>query len=152
MIPARLAAGLLAGWLAAAVVVVPLPAAGAGSGGRLLARLAAFAALALAAAVYAGRPPARRVAPAVAAVAALAGLGAAQSLAWPAAVARGLSPAHAELTVAAGELLGGDGAPAAVRLSLAPELSRSAALAVLAFAAAYLAAFVAGAGDRKTHV
>ncbi len=109
-------------------------------------RLAAFAALALA--VWTPRPSAlRRVGLPAAAVAGLALLGLLQSLPWPHSLVRLVSPRHLELHLAAAALTeGGAGLPS---LSLAPAVSRSAALSWAASAAILAAAAVAGRRARR---
>jgi O-antigen ligase len=78
-----------------------------------------------------------------AALAAVALLGLAQSLPWPAGFVRLLSPAHADLWRQAAELAGAPAA-AADHLSFAPAASRAAALTWVAAAAALLAGTAAG--------
>lgn len=99
----------------------------------------------------------RTVAVPAAALLALGGLALAQSLPWPPAVASVLSPEHVrvqEESAVALEGAGrpeGEGAPAEVRLSLAPEVSRRTALRFGALGLALMAAAAAGAtrGGRR---
>lgn len=146
MIPAGWPRALLVTAVAVIAAGAALPTGGAGAGGQLATRLAAFGALALAALVHVGRPPLERLALPLAAVLGLASLALLQSLVWPLAVVRAVSSEHAALSVSARSLLGDDATGAA--LSLAPELSRAAALAAAAVAAVLFAAFVGGAERR----
>ncbi|MFP3939032.1 MAG: O-antigen ligase family protein, partial [Thermoanaerobaculia bacterium] len=90
----------------------------------------------------------RTVAVPAAALLLLGGLALAQSLAWPPAVASVLSPEHARLAAESAAALEGvaeaEGELPAVRLSLAPEVSRRSALRFAALAVALLAAVQAG--------
>ncbi len=90
--------------------------------------------------------PLAKVAPAAAALALLALLGWGQSLPWPAAVVKIISPEHARLFAQAATLAGREQGSAA--LSLAPAVSRSTALLFLAAAACLLAGALIGRGRR----
>ncbi len=146
MIPASWRPVLLAGLLSAAIPWLAVPVGSAGAGGRVVARVIAFGLLAVAAAVYQGRPRAGRLGLALGALAALAGLGIVQSLVWPQGAVEWLSPRHGELASDARDLLGpvAEVAQSGAALSLAPELSRSAALAIAAAGAFLFAGFVSG--------
>jgi hypothetical protein len=149
------------GSLATALLALLLLGAALPFGGALPAALTALevlAFLALAAALLVPPDPAlppsealaplRRAAPAAGALLAVALLGVAQSLPWPAGLVAAVSPEHARLAAGATELLAPRGAAAAARLSLAPEVSRAAALSWAAAAAALAAGALAGR-DRR---
>ncbi|HEX9800275.1 MAG TPA: O-antigen ligase family protein [Thermoanaerobaculia bacterium] len=136
-----------AGALLALLVWAPLPFGSVTPAAAAALVAAAFAVLALAwttTSEVALARGARRVGLALAAIAAW---GAAQSLAWPAAIAARLSPEHARLAGESAELAGG-GEPAAIALSLAPAASRRAALVWLAAAAVLVAAALVGRSRR----
>lgn len=112
------------------------------------ATLAAAAFAALAAALWAPVRPAPRAAwIAAGALAAVALVGALQSLAWPAGLAGALSSRHAELARGAADSLGQE-PPRSLSLSLAPDASRLAAWDWAAAAAALAAGALAG-GSRR---
>jgi O-antigen ligase len=137
--------------LAAAVAVlllwVPLPFGSVVPWSHAVLQVATFLLLALAAALVRDLGASRRAGLPAAALAAVALLGLLQSLQWPQAIVRTISPEHARLQAQAAALVGGvDGAPAvASTLSLAPPVSRAAALTWAAIAACLLVAAVAGA-------
>lgn len=116
------------------------PRAGAGLA------VAALAVAALAFATAREAPP-RAAGWAAAALAGVALVGLLQSLAWPAGLARALSPRHSEIAAAAAATRGLE-PPTAVALSLAPDASRAAALDWVAAAAALAAAASVGAARR----
>ncbi len=137
--------------LALLVVWAPLPFASVGAGARSWLAAASFLVLALA---LWTEPPTRRVRAAALAGAALAAValcGVLQSLAWPAGLAAALSSEHARLVSAGAAALGLD-APGSIRLSLAPNASRFAALDWAAAAAALVAAALVGASRRARRV
>lgn len=134
---------LLTGGLALLLLWAPLAFGGVTPWATAVLQGAACAVLVIAA--WALERP-RDIRPAVvpaAALAAIALLGFAQSLPWPAALAGLLSPGHAEAWQQAAELPGAP-APLPMHLSLAPTASRAAALTWAAAAAALLAGTVAG--------
>lgn len=142
--PALVAAVPLALLLAAA----PWPFGGVVPQAEGLLVVGALVALAAAALAAGGTSPLGRVRGPVAALAAVAAWGGLQSLPWPAAVVRRLSPEHARLAAETAAALG-DPAPTAVALTLAPEVTRSTALLFAALAAvtatgAYAAASALG--------
>lgn len=133
--------------LSLAVAWAPLPFGSIRPGATAGLQAAAF--LALAVALVGVRRPGRLL-PAVPALGlvALALLGGVQSLPWPAGFAELLAPEHANLHREAGwalEAATGEAAgDRAVPLSLAPDRSRSVAFHLLALAAAFGAAVLAG--------
>ncbi|MDY7092280.1 MAG: O-antigen ligase family protein [Acidobacteriota bacterium] len=100
--------------------------------------MSVFLALVLAVMTPETRPVLRRVAVPAAALFAVAAFGWLQSLPWPEDLVGLLSPGHGELW---GSLPAGEASP---RLSVAPEVSRRAALSWAAVAAALMAGAVAG--------
>jgi len=137
---------LLTALLAGLLLWAPLPFGGVTPWAVAGLQVLAFAALALAA-VAASPADLRPVLLPAGALAGIALLGFLQSLVWPEGLATLLSSGHVDLYRRAAVL---SGAPAAaVRLSLAPAASRSAALVWSAVAAALLAG--AAAGLRRSH-
>ena len=132
---------MLTGLLALMLLWTPLPFGSVTQRMTFLLQLGAFVALALSVVVSDEPRRFRPVAWPAAALAAIAALGLLQSQVMPAAVIRTLSRAHAELASSASDLIG---QPVPTTLSLAPLLSRQAALHLLAVAAALLAAVVVG--------
>jgi O-antigen ligase len=133
--------------LAVLLFCAPLPFGAVTRWGSAAVQAVAFGAFALAAATARGRDLKTVAAPALA-LAAIAGLGALQSLDWPWALAAAASPRHAALREAAGDA--GDAGETAGRvpLSLAPDVSGRTALTWAAAAAVLAAAAVAG---RRRH-
>ncbi len=133
---------LTAGLAGALLVVAPLPFASVAPEALTILRLAVFALLLLGAAARNGdlSPSALSAAGALVAV---AGLGVLQAVAWPAGVARLLSPSHAALAGSAASLATGE-PPGGVSLSLAPAVTISTALTFAAAAAALLVGTIAG--------
>lgn len=142
-----LAVWVPAGLLALLLIAAPLPFGGVVPWAVAVLGAGAFAALGCA--LLAGPRPRdlAAVRGPVLALAALAALGFVQSLPWPAGVARWLSPRHVLLAESARTLLRGEEVPVATTLSLAPELTRTVALEVLAVAAVLLAGAALG-GNR----
>ena len=150
---------LAAAGLIALVAWAPMPFGSVTPGFAALLEAAAFAVLAVAALMPApsrraalGGPDAAPAWPRGAlevalALAAVAALGLAQSVAWPAGWVAAISPAHARYA-AESAALAGAAAPAAVAPSLAPGASRAAAFAWLLPAAGLLAAARLGASRR----
>jgi hypothetical protein len=132
--------------LAAALAWAPLPFGSVEPWAEAVLRLAAAAALALAAAVPDAGHRLRRAALPAAALAGLALLGWLQTLPLPAAVAGLLSPRHRQAWEGAAEILGAD---VAVRLSIAPTATRDTALSFLAAGAALAAAALVGSRRRS---
>jgi O-Antigen ligase len=127
-----IALSVLAAW-------VPLPFGSVLPGGVATLEIAAFALLAaLALLARSFRPLVPALLPA-GAIIFVALLGVVQSRAWPVAFVRAISPQHVVLARQARSILG-LGAPAAVPLSLAPDLSQAAALSWAACAALLLLA------------
>lgn len=139
----RHSAGLLTGWLALLVLWAPLPFGGITPWATAILQAAAFAALVLAAWAVEHPRDLRPAAVPAAVLAAIALLGFAQSLPWPAGLVGRLSPGHAEVWRQAAEI---PGTPelAAEHLSFAPAASRAAALTWAAAASALLAGTAAG--------
>lgn len=140
---------VLAGLLATLLLWAPLPFGGVTPWAAASLSVLCFCAFALAAASverFADLRPA--VAPS-AALAAVALLGAVQSLALPGGVVRLLSPEHARLQSEAAEIAG---AAVPAGLSLAPSATREAALAWAAAAACLLAAAAAGRQRRLRRI
>lgn len=139
----RYPALLLTGWLALLLLWAPLPFGGVTPWATAGLQILAFVALILA--PWTMEAP-RDLRPALLPAAALAGialLGLAQSLPWPDALVRLLSPGHHEVWSQAAELPGV--APSGgARLTFAPSASRAAALTWAAAAALLLAAAVIG--------
>ena len=127
----------------------PLPFGSATPAARAGLAAAAFAVLALAlwAPVAPRQSPPREIWLAAGALAAVAALGALQSVPLPAPVVAALSPRHLELARGAAESLGAP-PPGGIALSLAPDASRNAALDWAAAAAALAAAALVG-GSRR---
>jgi O-antigen ligase len=147
MIPSR--ASLLTLLLAALVVAAPLPYAGVGAAAQAGLRLAAFAALILAA--MALRRPAH-LKPLLFPLAAMAGialLGLLQSVGLPRVLAA-ISPEHVRLHAQAAGVTAPGEEVGRIALSLAPQVSRSSAVGWLAMAALLLAAFVAARRRRRS--
>ncbi len=133
--------------LSLALAWAPLPFGSVRPGSAAALHAAAFVALALA--LWGVRRPARlkSVLPALG-LTGLALLGFLQVVAWPASFAGALAPEHVRLhREAAWALEAATGEPAAIRavpLSLAPDRSRTVAFHLLALAAAFAAAALAG--------
>jgi O-antigen ligase len=139
----RHAPSLLTGWLALLLLWAPLPFGGVTPWAAALLQVAAFAALVLAAWALESPRDLRRALLPAGALAAVALLGLAQSLPWPASLVDLVSPGHAGIWRQAGELPGVP-SPGTPRLSLAPQASRAAALTWAAAAALLLAGAAAG--------
>jgi O-antigen ligase len=152
--PGTAARRVLVAAVAALLLWVPLPFGSVVPWSHAVLQVATFLLLAFAAAVAGRSGELRRAAAPATAIAAVALLGLLQSLHWPQAIVRTLSPEHARLQAqAAGLLSGVDGAPAvASTLSLAPSVSRAAALTWLAVAACVLVAAAAGASRSERRV
>lgn len=123
--------------LAVLLFCAPLPFGGVTRWGSAAVQAVAFAAFVLAASTARPRDLRSVAAPALA-LAAIAGIGALQSLSWPRPLAAALSPRFAELRAAAGQ--GTDGR---VPVSLAPDVSARTALTWIAAAAVLAASAVA---------
>lgn len=136
-------------FLAAALAGAPLPFGSVEPWAETLLRLAAAAALALAAAVPNARHRLRRGALPAMALGGLALLGWLQTLPLPAAVAGLLSPRHRQVWEGAAEVLGAD---LSVRLSIAPAATRDTALSFLAAGAAFAAAALVAPRRRARQV
>jgi O-antigen ligase len=147
------ARGALVTGVAALLLWVPLPFGSVVPWSHAVLQVATFLLLALAATLAHDLGGLRRAGLPAAALAAVALLGLLQSLQWPQAIVRTVSPEHARLQAQAAALVGGvDGAPAvASTLSLAPSVSRAAALTWAAVAACLVVAALAGAtrGERR---
>ncbi len=132
------------------VVWVPLPFASVVPWSQAVLQLTAFLLLAVLAAGAQALRGARAAAVPAFAVAAVAILGTLQAQRWPATIVRKLSPEHLALAEQARTLTSpGPGGPTATALSLAPEVSRGAALTWAAAAACLAAAAIAG--QRRGH-
>jgi O-antigen ligase len=140
--------------VAALLLWVPLPFGSVVPWSHAVLQVATFLLLALAAALVRDHGELRRVGLPAATIAAVALLGLLQSLQWPQAIVRTLSPEHARLQAQAAAVVAGvEGAPAvASTLSLAPPVTRSAALTWLAVAACLVVAARAGAGRVERRV
>ncbi|MFH1176531.1 MAG: O-antigen ligase family protein [Acidobacteriota bacterium] len=130
-------------WASAALLgllmlFLPLPFASVVPWAQTVLQLTAFLLLAAAAATSPRSASLSATWPA-AFLAAISLLALVQAASWSAAIVRGISPQHAALASSAGELLGRVELPR-VALSLAPSVSRSAALTWVAVAASLLAA------------
>ncbi len=140
--------------LMALLVWVTLPFGSVTPTGRLIIRLGGFGTLALASLFARSKQRGSRLESAlpkgaIHALAAFAGIGVLgwlQSFHWPGGVVSAVSPRHFELATRAGQLVNENAS--AISLSVAPALSRQAALNWLAFAA-YFAAAVLVARRRK---
>ena len=139
---------LLAGWLVLLILWAPLAFGGATPWATALLQGIAFAALVVAAWALERPRDLRPAAVTAAALAAIALLGFAQSLSWPAALGGLLSPGHIEVWRHAGELPGASPS-LPVHLSLTPAASRAAALTWAAAASVVLAGAVSG--RRRIH-
>ncbi len=120
--------------LALLVVWAPVPFASVEPWSEALLRLGVATALLLVAPALRSTRRLRPVAVPAASLLALGLYGLLQSLSWPAWLAGWISPRHRELSAAAADILGG--APGGVPLSIAPAVSRQAALAFAVPAAA----------------
>lgn len=138
----RHSAWLLTGWVVLLVLWAPLPFGGITPWATALLQGASFVALILAAWSVEHPRDLRPAALPALALALIAVIGLAQSLPWPALVAR-ISPGHAEAWRQAAELPGLPGRPIE-HLSFSPAASRAAALTWAAAACALLAGAVAG--------
>jgi len=125
----------------------PLPFGSVTPGFAAGLQVAAFAVLAASPWLAGPRRLPRAALLTAAALAGVAALGLLQSVGWPAALVRALSPEHARLAGESAELAEA-AAPARIALSLAPASSRSAALDWLLPAAGLLAAARLGASRR----
>lgn len=151
----RHAGWLATGALALLVLWAPLPFGSVTPAGSAALEIGAFLALALAAATAEDLSGARRVALPLAALAGIAALALAQSLAWPERAVALIAPEHARLAGEARALLEERAVPPeeppsapSTALSLAPSASRDAALAWAAATAALAAAALVGR-DRR---
>ena len=144
----------LVAWAAALLLWVPLPFGSVVPWSHAVLQVATFLLLALAAALVRNHGELRRVGTPAAAIAAVALLGLLQSLQWPHAIVRTLSPEHARLQAQAAAVVAGvEGAPAvASTLSLAPAVSRAAALTWLAVAACLVVAALVGANRAERRI
>jgi O-antigen ligase len=123
-------------WLAVLVLWAPLPFGSAPAWAVGVLQSGAAAALFVAAWAARSDRRLRAVGKPFALLLALAVLGLVQSLPVPRVLATALSPGHAHLSAAAGEVAGS----AWTRLSLSPDLSRRTSIWLLALAAAFVAA------------
>jgi len=144
----------LVAWAAALLLWVPLPFGSVVPWSHAVLQVATFLLLALAAALVRNHGELRRVGTPAAAIAAVALLGLLQSLQWPHAIVRTLSPEHARLQAQAAAVVAGvEGAPAvASTLTLAPAVSRAAALTWLAVAACLVVAALVGANRAERRI
>lgn len=144
---------VIAGLTALLIVWLPLPFGSVVVWSHLAFQLAAFALLALVSVLLADCPLVRRAILPTLALAAVAALGFAQSASWPADIVRVISPEHARLQEQAADLAGGmvRDAPAPT-LSLAPDVTRHAALSWAAVAACLLVASCVARGARERRV
>jgi O-antigen ligase len=138
----RYPALLLTGWLVLLLLWAPLPFGGVPPWATAGLQILAFVALVLAAWALDG-PCSRRAWLPAAALAGIALLGVLQSLPWPDALVRLLSPGHHAVWSQAAELPGAASSGGS-RLTFAPAASRAAALTWAASAAALLAAAAIG--------